>query len=181
MKNLLTYYLIAFAWCVSACTLNAQQEKEDRPRETATMKMVAAKNMQWTAQYLPTAFHVMRASKTNAHLTNAQKDSIANLYYPFYYFRASVAGTPVSSTKEILQYMSYGMERDFVMVVDADTIAPYFSQAIATGNSNAHEYILAFPRIDTTAALPVKIVFYDQVFGSGQTYCVFNSNDLKDQ
>ena len=180
MKNILTYYLLAFAWCASACTLNAQQEKEERPKETATMKIVAAKNVQWSTQYLPTAFHVMRAGKSNPQLTVAQKDSIANLYYPFYYFRATVAGTPVSLTKETMQYMSYGMEQDFAMVVDADTIAPYFSQAIATGNSNAHEFMLAFPRIDTTAAVPVKIIFNDRVFGSGQTYCVFNSNDLKD-
>lgn len=180
MKNLLIYYLAALALGVSACTLNAQQEREaETPKETATIKMVKAANMQWSAQYLPTAFHIMRAGKSIPQLTVAQKDSIANLYYPFYYFRVSVAGTPAILTKENAQYMSYGIERDFVMLLNADTILPFFSQAIATGNA-AYEYMLAFPRIDTAATIPVKIMFNDQVFGSGQTYCVFNSNDLKE-
>lgn len=179
MKNILTYYLLALAWCISACALNAQQESEERPKQTTTTKIVESRNVQWSAQYLPTAFHLMRAGKSNQQLTVEQKDSIARQYYPFYYFRATVAGTPVRPTKETMQYMTYGMERDFLMVVDADTIAPYFSQAISAGNA-AYEFIIAFPRIDTAAAVPVKILFNDQVFGSGQTYCVFNSNDLKD-
>ena len=181
MKQLRTYYLLALAWSICGCMAAAQHEKEAPLAETATFKVVSAGKAQWAVQYLPTAFHIMRAQKSNPGLTAAQKDSVAEQYYPFYYFRTSVKGDQSVLTKEKLQYLNYGMEHDFVMVMGIDTILPYMSQAIATGNASANEFMLVFPRIDTTAALPLKIVFNDHVYGSGQTYCVFNSNDLKDQ
>ena len=135
--------------------------------------------MEWTAQYLPTEFHVMRAERSNPNLTDKQRDSVANEYYPFYYFRTVVSGDRAKETKEVLKYMSYDMQHDFFMVIGKDSVPAFFSQAIATGDPGNHEFMLAFPRIDTTA-VPIKIVFDDRVFGAGRTQCVFNSNDLKD-
>jgi hypothetical protein len=182
MKKVNTYICcLVLAGGITSCAgVSDANEPPATFKETRTVKKFAAKGMEWTAQYLPTEFHVMRAERSNPGLTDVQKDSVGNEYYPFYYFRTTVSGDRSKETKETGTYMNYTMQHDFFMVIGNDSVPAFFSQAIATGDPGNHEFMLAFPRIDTIAALPIKIVFNDRVFGTGRTECVFNSNDLKD-
>lgn len=180
MKNISTYFITALiAAVLGSCAGSGENESTRKAIETPTRKIVSAKDIQWSAQYLPVQFHVQRAEKSG-QLTDAQRDSVANEYYPFYYFRVNIAGKPQQPTREVLKYMSYDMQQDFFMTFGNDTVAAMFSQAVATGDPVNHEFMLAFPRIDTAAPVPVSIVFNDQVFGTGRTKCIFNSIDLKD-
>src|SRR5688572_18716023 len=123
MKMIKTYicFLLLAGGLASCAGVSDVNEAPATFKETRTIKRVVAKNVEWTAQYLPTAFHVLRAERSNPKLTDAQRDSVANEYYPFYYFRTVLTGDRTKETKEVLKYMSYDMQHDFFMVIGKDS------------------------------------------------------------
>ncbi|WP_160717997.1 hypothetical protein [Chitinophaga solisilvae] len=164
-------YLLVLAMLLTACSGN-RQDKLAQLMKDATTTLSQEKRvgpMVIRCTYLPACWD--QRSQKEAPGSNEAEMS----------FRINVQSTNPGEVKEkgSRQMASYGVEENFQLIVNRDTLLPVLAQRIANGNLDGAEYLVIFPRVPLAPVQTMSLVYKDWVFSSTRLVFPFNKTFLQ--
>jgi hypothetical protein len=97
----------------------------------------------------------------------------------FYYFKFNLSSTVFKNDKELMQYMNYNMQQDFVLLLRGDSVSCVFYQPIPKGFGNSLEFLVAFePGKDEGPGEPMEFIFKDHVVRNEPIVFPYTSKDF---
>jgi hypothetical protein len=98
----------------------------------------------------------------------------------FYYFKFNIKTATIEKDKELLQYMNYQMQQDFVLRLRGDSILSVFYQPVPKAFGNNYEYLVAFEH-GTANDQPfeeMEFIFDDHVISNKPIVFPYTSKDF---
>jgi hypothetical protein len=117
----------------------------------------------------------IKIGETEATLKYIPKESKEG----FYYFNAKLV-QPIDEKPEQarIMYLNFDMQKDFVMYIKNDSIAPAICQKIENGQKGSYEYLLAFEKPNNEEN-DFTVYYKDKILGIGTVAFAYDQRDIK--
>lgn len=145
--------------------------KEDEP---GLVKNRQFDNAGYRVEFLP-GYAAMLAARKGGN-QDKKDDEAGN----FYYFKFNLRSAVFEKDKELVKYMNYNMQQNFVLLLRGDSISCVFYQAIPKGFGNTQEFLVAFEleKDDHRPDEPLEFIFNDHVVRNESIVFPYTSKDF---
>ena len=172
MKNIIPAFLLLLCACKHQ-TGEERYVKYINDLRHKIEQQIKIGEVQATIKWLPEDYRGL----LNKDLQTDGVNKDEGFYYFDIKFDKSKGDKPV---KEKVMYLDFDMQKDFVLLIGKDSVAPVICQKIENGIAGSYQYMLAFEKKDMQkTAEDFSVIYNDKIFGIGTIAFVYKQKDIQ--